>query len=265
MPELLRPDGHKIAYHQITGQTPGAQTPGAQTPGAQTPGVIFLGGFKSDMSGSKALSLEHWCQNQNHNFLRFDYLGHGTSSGRFEDGTIGRWRDDALAVLDELSKGPQILVGSSMGGWISLLLALARPQRIAGIITIAAAADFTETLIWQQLPAAVQARLRREGVWQRPSDYDENAYPITYQLIEEARQHQLLNQTEIAIHCPLRLLHGLQDNDVPWQTSVAIAERLSGNNVRVELIKDGEHRLARPEDLTRLHSALSELVTIASH
>ena len=250
MSELLRPDGHKIAYHQTT---------------RQPPGVIFLGGFKSDMSGNKALSLEHWCQVQNHSFLRFDYLGHGTSSGRFEDGTIGRWRDDALAVLDELTKGPQILVGSSMGGWISLLVALARPQRIASIVTIAAAADFTERLIWQQLTAAGQERLRREGVWQRPSDYDQQAYPITYQLIEEARQHQLLNQAEIALHCPMRLLHGLQDSDVPWQTSVAIAERLSGNNVRVELIKEGEHRLARPEDLARLHSVLSELVALASY
>ena len=245
MPELLRPDGHKIAYHHSTGKAPG---------------VIFLGGFNSAMNGSKALSLEHWCQQQGRAFIRFDYLGHGSSSGRFEDGTIGRWRDDALAILDELSSEPQILVGSSMGGWLSLLVTLARPQRIAGIVTIAAAADFTETLIWQQLPASEQERLRRDGVWHRPSEYQEQAYPISYGLIQEARQHLLLQQADIAIDCPVRLLHGMQDIDVPWQTSTEIAQRLRSNNVQVILIKDGEHRLSRPQDLALLQTALTELI-----
>ncbi|MEZ5592308.1 MAG: alpha/beta hydrolase [Gammaproteobacteria bacterium] len=193
-------------------------------------------------------------------FIRFDYLGHGVSSGQFADGTIGRWRDDALAILDELSNGPQILVGSSMGGWLSLLVTLVRPQRIAGIVTIAAAADFTEDLIWQQLPASEQERLRRDGVWHRPSEYQEQAYPITYRLIQEARQHLLLQQTEIAIDCPVRLLHGMQDIDVPWQTSTGIAQRLRSDNVQVILIKDGEHRLSRPQDLALLQTALTELI-----
>jgi len=221
---------------------------------------MFLGGFKSDMTGSKALALEQWCQSQGVGFIRFDYLGHGQSSGRFEDGTIGRWRNDALAVLDQLTQGPQILVGSSMGGWISLLLALARPQRIAGIVTIAAAADFTETLIWQRLPAEEQNRLRRDGIWHRPSEYSPDPYPISYRLIEEGRQHLLLNRDNIAINCPLRLLHGMQDADVPWQTSTAIAERINSEDVQVLLIKDGEHRLSRPQDLGLILAVVGELV-----
>ena len=253
MPEpmfLNRTDGHRIAYQRIF--------PPAND--VHQASVIFLGGFKSDMTGSKALFLEAWCQQQGLGFLRFDYLGHGASSGRFQDGTIGRWRDDALAVIDELTKGPLILVGSSMGGWISLLLALKRPERIVGIITIAAAVDFTETLIWQRLPPTERERLRHDGVWQRPSEYSDEPYPITYQLIEEGRQHLLLQQETIPIRCPLRLLHGMQDADVPWQTSTAIAERLASDNVRVELIKDGEHRLSRPSDLMRVQHHLAELV-----
>ena len=252
MPEpdfLDRPDGHRIAYQQVS----------RQSSNANPANVIFLGGFKSDMTGSKALFLEAWCRQQSLGFVRFDYLGHGASSGRFQEGTIGRWRDDALAILDDLTQGPQILVGSSMGGWISLLVARSRPERIAGIVTIAAATDFTETLIWQRLPPAEQEQIRRDGVWQRPSEYSSEPYPITYRLIEEGRQHMLL-QKEIPIRCPVRLLHGMQDADVPWQTSTAIAQRLASENVRVELIKDGEHRLSRPSDLTRLQYMLAELL-----
>ena len=247
---LSRPDGHRLAYcHSLSSE---------QHP-EQEPGVIFLGGFKSDMTGSKALYLEAWCRKNDQSFVRFDYLGHGASSGRFQDGTIGSWRDDALAVLDTITQGPQLLIGSSMGGWIALLLALTRPERIAGIVAIAAAADFTETLIWQRLSAAEQEHLRHNGVWQRPSEYSDDPYPISFQLIEEGRQHLLLYQAQIPITCPVRLLHGMQDADVPWQTSTAIATRLSSDNVRVLLIKDGEHRLSRPQDLELISAAVAEL------
>ena len=239
---LQRSDGHKLAYEQTTGTD-------------QRPGIIFLGGFKSDMTGSKALFLEQWCQLQGRHFIRFDYLGHGASSGSFAAGTIGRWRDDALAVLDELSNGPQILVGSSMGGWMMLLTALARPERIAGLIGIASAPDFTERLIWQRLNDAQRQQLQQTGVWQRSSEYSEEPYPITLQLIEEGRNHLLLNDP-IQLNCPVRLLHGMSDEDVPWQLSTCIAEQITGHDIRITLLKDGEHRLSRPQDLQLLAGTL---------
>lgn len=243
---LARPDGHQMTYHQLAPTS------------ANLPGVIFLGGFKSDMTGSKALTLERWCQQNKFAFVRFDYLGHGASSGRFEQGTIGRWYEDAIAVMDEVCIGSQILVGSSMGAWISLLLALARPDRVTGIITLAAAVDFTENLMWDSLSPQEQAKLQQDGIWHQPSEYDD-PYPITYRLIEEARQHLLLHQN-IPIHCPVRMLHGIQDVDVPWQTSLKTAERLSNSDVQLTLIKDGEHRLSRDQDLALLLRTLAEML-----
>jgi pimeloyl-ACP methyl ester carboxylesterase len=234
---LTLPEEVTIAYHRLPGNRPG---------------VIFLGGFMSDMTGTKAMALDAWCRQHGQAYIRFDYEGHGASSGRFEAGTIGRWMENALAVLDQLSEGPQILVGSSMGGWIMLLLALARPERVAGLVGVACAADFIEPL-WQRLDEQTRTRLQQEGIVYLPSEYDDEApYPIALNLIEEARQHQLLNRGELAIHCPVRLLHGMRDPDVPWQTSVQVADRLLSDNVQIVLVKDGEHRMSRDRDLTLL-------------
>ena len=229
-----------------------------QRSAGRTPGVMFLGGYSSNMTGSKALELERWCRQQQRAFVRFDYQGHGASSGRFEDGTIGCWAADALAVFDRLTTGPQILVGSSMGGWMMLLTALARPERVSSLVGIAAAPDFTEELIWNWLDEASKVQLQREGVVYVPSEYDEKPYPVTLKFIEDGRQHRLLHQP-IALDCPVRLLHGMNDRDVPWQTSTRLAEQLSGDNVRVMLIKDGEHRLSRPQDLALLTATVAEL------
>ncbi|NJN47733.1 MAG: alpha/beta hydrolase [Candidatus Competibacteraceae bacterium] len=237
-PMLLNlPDDVTIAYHRLPGNSPG---------------VIFLGGFMSDMTGSKAMALDSWCRQQGQAYLRFDYEGHGASSGRFEEGTIGRWMENALAVLDQLSEGPQILVGSSMGGWIMLLLALARPERVAGLVGVACAADFIEPM-WQGFDAQTQAQCQREGIVYLPSEYDAEApYPITLNLIEEARQHQLLNKDKLAIQCPVRLLHGIRDPEVPWQTSTQVAEHILSEDVQIVLVKDGEHRMSRASDLSLL-------------
>jgi pimeloyl-ACP methyl ester carboxylesterase len=233
---LTRGDGATIAYHRHEGKTPG---------------VMFLGGFMSDMTGLKATSLEDHCRARGRAFVRFDYLGHGQSSGAFADGTIGRWAQDAVCVLDELTDGPQLLVGSSMGGWIMLLAALARPDRVAGLVGIAAAPDFTETLIWHRMSADARAALQRDGVWHEPSRYSATPYAITRTLIEDGRKHLLLEQP-IAVHCPVTLVHGMEDRDVPWQHAMLIAERLLSRHVAVTLVKDGDHRLSRPEDIARL-------------
>ena len=211
------------------------------------------------MTGIKAVTLEQRCRARGQAFVRFDYFGHGASSGRFEDGTIGRWADDAVTVIDQLSQGPQLLVGSSMGGWIMLLAALLRPERIAGLIGIASAPDFTEDLIWGRLDDQTRVRFKRDGVWRRPSQYSADPYPISYRLIEEARQHRLLHDT-IALRCPLRLMHGLRDADVPWQTSQRLLERYVGEDARLTLFKDGEHRLSRTQDLALLDQLINELL-----
>ena len=244
-----RPGGHSVAYHATAGDVTGRAAPG----------VIFLGGFMSDMTGTKALALEGYCRARGRAYLRFDYLGHGQSSGAFTEGTIGRWAADAIAVIDELTEGPQVLVGSSMGGWIMLLCALARPQRVAGLLGAAAAPDFTETLIRRDFDDAQRATLRREGVVNLPSDHDDRPYPISRALIEEARDHLLLGGP-IALKCPVRLLHGMADGDVPWRTALELADRLVSDDVEVTLIKGGGHRLSEPPDLDRLRRALDGLI-----
>lgn len=245
---LTRPDGTTIAYHK---------TPARET-GTRLPGVVFLGGFKSDMTGSKARVIETACAERGQAVVRFDYQGHGASSGRFEEGTIGRWAEDALAVVDELTEGPQILVGSSMGGWIMLLVALARPDRTAGLVGIAAAPDFTERLMWQAFPNAVRTAIERDGVYHAPSQYDEAPTPITLRLIEEGRRH-LLMDAPIAITCPVRLLHGTADPDVPFQVSLDLMQRLESADVAVTLVKGGGHRLSEPADLDRLTRTVAAL------
>lgn len=221
---------------------------------ATRPGLFFLHGFFSDMTGSKAAFLAQRCVETGRRLTRFDYRGHGLSSGAFIDGCMGDWLDDALAVFDHLTNGPQIIIGSSMGGWIMLLLALQRPERVAGLVGIAAAPDFTEDLIWPELPPPRQREMVERGVIYEPSDYGPSV-PYTYKLVEEGRKHLLL-RGPIAINAPVRLIQGMQDKDVPWQTAPRIAEKLTGNDVRVILIKDGEHRLSREEDLKLLWEAV---------
>jgi pimeloyl-ACP methyl ester carboxylesterase len=231
--------------------------------GMTAPGVVFLGGFKSDMTGTKASTLDEICHAQGLAFLRFDYSGHGESSGDFLDGTISRWFADALAAFDRLTEGPQILVGSSMGGWIMLLLALARPERIEGLIGVAPAPDFTEELIWHTLSEHERGKLLRDGKLEQPSDYSPEPYVITKALIEDGRRNLLLGGS-IAIDAPVRLLHGLDDRDVPHEISLRLQARLAAQDVVVELIKDGDHRLSRPQDLTRLCAAVEELVQLSA-
>jgi pimeloyl-ACP methyl ester carboxylesterase len=219
------------------------------------PTVVFLPGFRSHMEGDKALHLLGLCTDAGQAMLRFDYSGHGVSGGRFEDGTIGAWAADALTVIDRLTEGPLLLVGSSMGGWIALLAALARPTRLAALVGIAAAPDFTETLMWQAMDPSQRARLLEDGVLHVPSQYGDS-YPITRRLIEEGRKHLLLHAS-IPIACPVRLLHGQRDPDVPWETSLRLAERLTGDDIRITLVKDGDHRLSRPPDLALLSAIVA--------
>ena len=248
-PETLsRPDGATIAYHKTAGDKTGKRAPG----------LVFLGGFASDMTGTKALALEAHARASGQDFLRFDYLGHGASSGQFEDGTIGRWAEDAIAVRDALTEGPQILIGSSMGGWIMLLAALARPERIAGLVGVAAAPDFTESLMWRRFTPEVRATLERDGVYYEPSEYGEEPYAITMELIVEGREH-LLMDAPIPIACPVRLIHGSADPDVPWKLSLDLMERLASSDVEVTLVKGGGHRLSEPVDLARLAATVAAL------
>lgn len=239
----LTVDGLPIAYDCVAGQQPG---------------VMFCGGFMSDMSGSKASTLAAHCATHNRAFVRFDYSGHGASGGRFVDGTIGRWREEALAVMDQLTAGPQVIVGSSMGGWIALLLALARPERVRGLVLLAPAPDFTQTIWDHELSAVERERLLHDGYVKRPSEYSTEPYVITRALIEEGRNHLLLNQP-IDIQCPTRILHGMRDSDVAWDRSITLMERLTGADVTLTLVKDGDHRLSRGADLERLKTAVDAL------
>ncbi|MGF1631488.1 MAG: alpha/beta hydrolase [Kiloniellaceae bacterium] len=253
---LSREDGTILAYYKTKAGKASTEAV------AEPPGLIFLGGFMSDMSGGKAQALEAYARITGCAFLRFDYRGHGASSGRFEDGTIGAWVDDAVAVLDALTEGPQILVGSSMGGWIMLLAALARPQRVVGLVGIAAAPDFTEDLIWARATAAQRAMLERDGAIDNPSAYSETPYRITHRLIEEGRRHLLLAKP-IPLTCPVRLIHGMADPDVPWQTSLRLAEALQSADVEVTLVKGAGHRLSEPQDLERLERTIEALTATA--
>ena len=222
------------------------------------PWVVFLPGFRSDMSGDKAKAMAAWCAEWGQGLVLFDYSGHGGSEGRFDNGTISRWVSDALAVIDGLAQGRVLLVGSSMGGWVGVLAALARPGRVAGFLGIAAAPDFTETMMWECMTLEERATLMGTGVLQQASDYGE-PYPITRALIEDGRARQVLGGP-IGISAPVRLLHGQADRDVPWETSLRLAARIVGADVRVTLVKDGEHRMSRPQDLALLRGALAGLL-----
>jgi pimeloyl-ACP methyl ester carboxylesterase len=226
--------------------------------GGTGPEVMFCGGFRSNMAGAKALALEAHCAAAGRAFTRFDYRGHGESDGAFTDGTIGGWLADTLAVLDRVAQGPVVLAGSSMGAWIALLAARARPDRVKGIVLVAPAVDFTEALIWERLPAADRAVLERDGVWLRQSDYVEEPDQITLRLIEEGRNHLLFDR-RIDFDGPVRILHGMADETVPWQFATRTAEALTGEDVTVTLVKNGDHRLSDAENLSRLMGAVDEV------
>jgi pimeloyl-ACP methyl ester carboxylesterase len=232
------------------------------------PGLIWLGGFNSDMQGTKAQALARWAAEKGRACLRFDYSGHGESDGTLTDGTIGRWLQESLAVFAAYCRGPQIIVGSSMGGWIALLLlrelrraaavsGYANAGSAAGLILIAPAVDFTEILMWEKFPRQVKREIMEKGVWARPSAYSDKPYLITRQLIEEGRNHLLLGGM-IEPGCPVRILQGVADPDVPWSHAVELVSRIARDDVVLTLVKDGDHRLSRDEDIERLLAAVAE-------
>jgi pimeloyl-ACP methyl ester carboxylesterase len=227
------------------------------------PGFVWLPGFKSDMASTKATYLDQWAAESGRALLRFDYSGHGSSSGTFEAGTISVWLEDALTLITQLTRGPQILIGSSMGGWLALLCARAlasrnETQRLAGLVLIAPAVDFTEKLIWDRLPPDIRQEITTKGIWLRPSPYSAEPYAITRNLIEEGRRHLLLDGT-IRTHCPVHILQGMQDEDVPWRHALTLVEHLAGDPVTLTLVKDGDHRLSRDTDLERLKQLIDQI------
>jgi hypothetical protein len=240
-----RGDGVPLAWRRLPGHGPT---------------VVFLPGFASNMAGAKATHVAEYCAARGRAMLRLDYSGHGESGGAFAAGGIGRWRDDAMALLDHLTAGPLVLVGSSMGGWIALLIALARPARVAGLIGLAAAPDFTEDLMWDAATPLEQAALMAQGQVEIPTA-DGGAHVVTRTLIEDGRRHLLLRRP-IALEIPIRLIHGQLDADVPWQTALKIAAAVTGGDVRVTLVKDGDHRLSRAQDLALLIATVAGLAPI---
>jgi pimeloyl-ACP methyl ester carboxylesterase len=228
------------------------------------PGLFWLGGYKSDMKGLKAVALADWAAQAGRACVRFDYSGHGESEGAFTDGSIGRWLADSVAVFEACCVGPQILIGSSMGGWLALLLTRELKRRlppqaasIAGMVLIAPAVDFTEELMWKRFTPEIKRELEATGVWARPSQYSPEPYLVTRQLIEEGRKHLLLGGL-IETGCPVRILQGVEDPDVPWQHAVELTSRLASDDVVLTLVKDGDHRLSRPEDIERMIAAVKE-------
>ena len=228
------------------------------------PGLFWMGGLKSDMRGTKVEALDGWAGRQGRALTRYDYSGHGESGGGFTEGTIGRWLEESLAVFDACCAGPQVVIGSSMGGWLALLLTreLARrtapsPATVIALVLIAPAVDFTEVLMWQRFPPEIRREIEEKGAWARPSQYSEEPYLITRGLIEEGRRHLLLDGL-IETGCPVRILQGVQDPDVPWQHAVDLTARFARDDVVLTLVKDGDHRLSRPEDIERLIAAVAE-------
>src|SRR6266700_585149 len=228
-----------------------------------SPGLFWLGGFKSDMRGTKAEALDRWAQENGRAMTRFDYSGHGESGGNFTDGTIGRWLEETLAVFDAFCRGPQVVIGSSMGGWLALLLTRELTRRtqpapsVARLVLVAPAVDFTEELMWKRFPPEVKREINDKGAWSRPSEYSDEPHLITRALIEEGRKHLLLGAM-IETGCPVRILQGVADPDVPWQHAVELTSRLARDDVVLTLVKDGDHRLSRAEDIERLIAAVAE-------
>src|SRR6201999_2443857 len=228
------------------------------------PGLFWLGGFNSDMKGTKALALDAWAADHGRGCVRFDYSGHGESGGPFVDGTIGRWLVESGAVFERFCSGPTVVIGSSMGGWMALLLAREIARRatkasLAGLVLIAPAPDFTEELMWKGFSPEIRKEIEANGVWLRPSEYsDGSPYPITRALIEEGRNHLLLGST-IDVGCPVRILQGAKDPDVPWRHAFTLAQRLPAEDVVLTMIQDGDHRLSRPQDIARIIAAVAEM------
>ena len=245
MPKILaRGNGVSTAYDRLHGSGPG---------------VVFLPGFRSDRQGTKALALEAFCRARGQAYVRFDYQGHGDSTGVFEDGTISQWADDALAVIDELTDGPQVLVGSSMGGWIMLLCAHARRERVAGLVGIAPAPDFTENLLWDRLTPEERNTLMRDGRLEEPTPYSDERHVYTRKLIEVGRD-SLVMRAPLPLTCPIRILHGILDDAVPWRQALDILEHVDSTDVEVTLIKSGDHRLSEPRDIDRLCRTVAALL-----
>lgn len=240
---LTTPQGRRLAYHR--------------TPGTG-PGVVFLGGFKSDMTGTKAQFLQAWAQERGRPFLRFDYSGHGQSDGDFLDGAIGDWFEDALSAIETLTEGPQVLVGSSMGGWIALLVARAIPERIAGLIGIAAAPDFTQDLMEPSFTEAERAAMAATGRIEQPSEYDDGPYVITRRLIEEGR-NRLVLRSPLPLPFPVRLLQGSADVDVPPSVALKLFDHAESPDLRLTLVKGADHRFSEPENLALLAETLDRL------
>ncbi|MBS0473187.1 MAG: alpha/beta hydrolase [Proteobacteria bacterium] len=236
-----RHDGERIAYIRRSGRGPG---------------VVWLGGFKSEMTGTKARALDAWAAGRA--FVRFDYFGHGASTGDFRNGTVTRWLGDTLAVLDSLTEGPQLLVGSSMGGWLAALAALARPERVAGLLLIAPALDFTEALLWASLDDAARTSITERGEWLRPSLYDPSPYPITRALIEDGRKHLLLGGP-IDLRCPVRIIQGMADPDVAWQHAMRVMDCF-GDDTELTLVKAGDHRLSKPHEIALILRTLDAML-----
>jgi len=237
------PQGRRLAYVKTDGTKPG---------------VVFLGGFKSDMTGTKAQFLEDWARQNGRAFLRFDYSGHGQSSDDFLDGCIGDWAEDAIAAISTLTEGPQILIGSSMGGWISLLVCKTIPQRVAALIGIAAAPDFTEDSMWDGFDADQRAALLAEGQITLPSEYDDEPYIITRRLIEDGRRHLVL-RSPLPLPFPVRLLQGTADVDVPPSVALQLLDHAAGPDLRLTLVKGADHRFSEPENLALLAQTLDAL------
>lgn len=251
--KLNRPDGEFVAY---------LRTP-QKGKSKNNCEVVFCGGFMSDMSGTKAAFLRDLGKKENFPVTTFDYYGHGLSSGEFTKGTISKWLEDTLAIIDEATSGPLILVGSSMGGWLMTLAALKRPNRIKGLIGLAVAPDFTEDLIWKELPEMTQNKLMMEGIIFTPSEYSEKGYPITRALIEDGRKNQILKHP-IPLEIPIHLIHGTKDHDVPWKYSCKLMEKVESQNVTVTLNKDSDHRLSSPKDLSHLEKAIEDMQNFLS-
>jgi pimeloyl-ACP methyl ester carboxylesterase len=245
---LTTPQGRHIAYHRTEGKEPG---------------VVFLGGFRSDMTGTKAMHLQAWAEATGRAFLRFDYSGHGQSHGAFTEGSISAWREDATAVIEVLTEGPQVLVGSSMGGWISLLLARDHAPRVAALVGIAAAPDFTETMWDQEFTPDERARLLEDGVVLRPSDYSDEPYPITRTLIEDGKRNLVLSRP-LTLPIPVRLLQGTADTDVPPSVALRLLDHIASPDLRLTLVKDADHRFSSPACLDLITRTIEDLLSLPS-
>lgn len=244
---LTTPQGRRVAYHQTAGAGPG---------------VVFLGGFKSDMQGTKALHLEEWARAQGRAFLRFDYCGHGESDGAFEDGCIGDWAADAMAAVAALTDGPQVLVGSSMGGWISLLVCRVMPDRVAGLVTVAAAPDFTEDSMWAGFDPAQREALVRDGRVELPSDYDDGPYVITRRLIEDGRDHLVLRDP-LPLPFPVRFLQGTADADVEMSVALRLLDHAQGPDMRLVLVDGADHRFSDAACLDLITRSVKDVTAAA--